>query len=195
LVQDVTAMVQLQVAMKLSQSKNELSLPSNFPEEWIVQDKTSTAVIPDLQLEVTTSKLQKNVSKSLNEIGFDHMMEYIISMRDLAGMYSINIPRKDVDIFSIDIANIKQKIAIEVDGPSHYLLSIDNNILMKHGQNAKAINTYEVNGWTMLKRCLLALMGWKVLVVPYWEWYAVQGTKHKEKQYCINLLQQNCITA
>jgi RAP domain len=174
--------------MELTQSKNHLSLPSNFPEAWIVHDKTSTAVISDLQLDVTTSKLQKNVSKALKDIGFDHIMEYTISMRDLADMYCINIPRKDINIFSFDIANIKQKIAIEVDGPSHYLLSIDNNILMKHGQIAKAINKFEVNGSTMLKRRLLTLMGWNVIVVPYWEWNAVQGNKQKEKQYCIDIL-------
>jgi RAP domain len=182
------AMIQVQVAMELTQSKNDLSLPSNFPEEWIVHDKISAAVISDLQLDVTTSKLQKNVSKSLNDIGFHHIMEHTISMRDLADMYSINVPPKDIDIFPIDIANTKQKIAIDVDGPTHFLLSIDNNILMKHGQNAKAINMYEVNGSTMLKRCLLTLMGWNVIVVPYWEWNAVQGNKQKEKQYCIDIL-------
>jgi RAP domain len=186
------AMVQLQAAMELTQSKNDLSLPSNFPEEWLVNDMTRTACISNLRLDTTESTLQ-NMSKTLNDIGFDYKMEHSISMREIADTYSINVPRKDVDIFSIDIANIKQKIAIEVDGPSHYLLRIDDNILMKHGQSGIANNMYEVNGSRMLKRRLLTLMGWNVIVVPYWEWNAIQGNKQKERQYCIRLFQKNCI--
>jgi RAP domain len=191
-VQAVKAMVQVQISMGLSQSKNELSLPSNFPEEWLVQDVTGTAAMSDLHLQLNTSILQNEVSHTLKAIRFDHVIEYMISMKDLADTYSIHVPRKDVDIFSIDIANVKEKIAIEVDGPFHFLLKMDNGRLMKHGQSGIANSMYEVNGSTMLKRRLLALMGWNVIVVPYWEWNAVQGNEQKERQYCVDLLQQNC---
>jgi RAP domain len=186
------AMVQVQTAMELTLLKNELSLPSNFPECWIENDAT-TAVMPYLQSKLNPSKLQKDVSKSLNDIGFDHVMEYTISMKDLADIYSINVPRKDLSIFSIDIANADSKIAIEVDGPLHYILRINNDFIRKHRQSGKTNNNnnnYEVNGSTMFKRRLLTMMGWKVLVVPYWEWNAVAGNEHKERQYCIDLLQQ-----
>jgi hypothetical protein len=50
-------------------------------------------------------------------------------MKEMAEMYSINVPAKDIDILSIDIANIDEKIAIEVDGPFHFVLCIDSDRL------------------------------------------------------------------
>ena len=45
-------------------------------------------------------------------------------------------------------------MAIEVDGPSHYV-----------GR--------EANGSTILKRRQLRWAGWPLVVVPYWEWNAL----------------------
>ena len=56
------------------------------------------------------------------------------------------------------------KLAIEVDGPSHYLLPAGR----------------EANGNTRLKRCVLLQLGYQVASVPYWEWNGLEGDDAKD---------------
>jgi hypothetical protein len=67
--------------------------------------------------------------------------------------------------YSIDIL-VKQggkDIAIEVDGPSHFLYG---------GRDE--------SGATALKRRQLGLLGYKTVCVPYWEWDGFAGEQEKE---------------
>ena len=59
--------------------------------------------------------------------------------------------------YSLDLAIPSSRIAIEVDGPSHFLLP--------DSQGVRA-----PNGPTKLKRRLLAAAGWRVISVPFYEW-------------------------
>jgi RAP domain len=176
-------LVYVQAAMDLSQTPSDLSLPYNFPEEWIHVESLGSIS----NLDLNTSKLHLSVSKSLKEIGFSHVVEYTISMKELADIYAIRVPPKDYQFFSIDIANIEKKIAIEVDGPSHYMLCIDSESILRSRNGHQVQYKYEPNGATVLKQCLLTSMGWKVLNVPYWEWEKLRGDPVKESQYCNHL--------
>jgi hypothetical protein len=177
-------LVHVQAAMDLAQPAAGLSLPQNFPEGWF-QDEMLVSIS---NLNLTTSKLQLSVSKSLKQLGFNHVVEHTISMKKMAEIDLISIPPKDIDVLSIDIANLEEKIAIEVDGPYHFILCIDSGSLLKSGNINKIQNEYQANGATMLKRRLLTLMGWKVLNIPYWEWYKLEGNNTREVQYCQRLL-------
>jgi hypothetical protein len=176
-------LVQVQIAMDLTQPTTGLSLSQNFTEGWF-QDEMLDSIS---NLNLTTSKLQLSVSKSLTQLGFNHVVEHTISMKKMAEIYSIHIPRKDIDVLSIDIA-IDEKIAIEVDGPYHFMLCIDSDSILKSGNMRNYQSEYQANGATMLKRRLLTLMGWKVLNIPYWEWYKLEGNTTRETQYCQRLL-------
>ena len=57
--------------------------------------------------------------------------------------------------FSLDLAEPRSKLAVEVDGPSHYL---------KDG------SAYVFNGATRLKSRLLRSFGWTVAHVPFFDW-------------------------
>jgi len=57
--------------------------------------------------------------------------------------------------FSLDLAQPKSKLAVEVDGPSHYL---------KDG------GEYVVNGATRLKSRLLRSLGWTIAHVSFFDW-------------------------
>jgi ribonuclease BN (tRNA processing enzyme) len=173
--------------MDLAQSPSNLSLPHNFPEEWMHMKRLNSMA----KLDLSSSKLQKSVSKSLKEIGFSHVVEHTISMREMAGTYSINVPSKEYDVMSIDIANVVEKIAIEVDGTSHYILCLDSDIILKSRNGQQSQHKYEPNGATMLKHRLLTSMGWIVLNVPYWEWNKLKDDRHKETQYCQDLLSRH----
>ena len=56
--------------------------------------------------------------------------------------------------YTVDLALPAHRVAIEVDGPTHYTLN----------------NTERLCGHTLLKRRLLRQLGWHVVHVPYFEW-------------------------
>ena len=59
--------------------------------------------------------------------------------------------------YSLDLAMPSSRIAIEVDGPSHFLLPDGRGVRRP-------------NGPTLLKRRLLAAAIWRVISVPFYEW-------------------------
>jgi len=73
--------------------------------------------------------------------------------------------------YALDLALPAQRRAVEVDGPSHFLL------LDRRGERAP-------NGSTWLKRRLLASAGWRVVAVPYYEWDALVGAEAQQRYLC-----------
>ena len=67
--------------------------------------------------------------------------------------------------YSLDLALHSKRVAVEVDGPSHFLLA-------EHGRQVP-------NGPTLLKRRQLEAVGWRVLSVPYYEWDAQVGREQQ----------------
>ena len=77
--------------------------------------------------------------------------------------------------YALDLALPSQRVAVEVDGPSHFLLPD------RQGRHAP-------NGSTVLKRRLLAKAGWRVVSVPYYDW---DGLASSEREgYLKQLLEQ-----
>ena len=68
--------------------------------------------------------------------------------------------------YSLDLALPSSRIAIEVDGPSHFLLP--------DSQGVRA-----PNGPTKLKRRLLAAAGWRVISVPFYEWDGLTASERR----------------
>ena len=65
----------------------------------------------------------------------------------------------DKKSFAIDIANREKRIAIEVDGPFHFLSNV----------NEKHRNTGRPSGTTMAKKRLLESLGWRTFNYSYLE--------------------------
>ena len=92
-----------------------------------------------------SSHFEDNVSNTLLKIGFSHQREFS--------------PLKSFPGFlSIDMASPDRMIAIECDGPSHYLSTF-------HGVEKK-----RENGSTKAKRRLLKQLGWKVINISWMEY-------------------------
>ena len=89
---------------------------------------------------VRVSALQRSVSAALAAIRFGFEEEYVE-------------PRTG---YSLDLALPSSRVAVEVDGPSHFLLP--------DGRGVR-----KPNGPTLLKRRLLAAAGWRVISVPFYE--------------------------
>jgi hypothetical protein len=86
---------------------------------------------------VTVSKGQREVGESLRRLGIPHELEHITPD----------------GLFSIDLAIVDRRIALEFDGPSHFTR-----------------NTLEPLGHTRLRDRLLSAMGWHVVSIPFFDW-------------------------
>jgi hypothetical protein len=91
----------------------------------------------ELARQVTVTKGQREVGESLRRLGVSHELEYITAD----------------GLFSIDLAIVDRRIALEVDGPSHF-----------------TTNTLEPLGHTRLRDRLLCAMGWHVVSIPFFDW-------------------------
>ena len=87
--------------------------------------------------EVNVSNGQREVGESLHRLGVAHELEHITAD----------------GLFSIDLAIVDRRIALEFDGPSHFTR-----------------NMLEPLGHTRLRDRLLSAMGWQVVSVPFFDW-------------------------
>lgn len=67
--------------------------------------------------------------------------------------------------YPVDMAIPNKKIALEVDGPTHFMSNVDKPL-----------------GATALKRRLLEKLGWQLLVVPFYEW-SIDGSDEDHCEY------------
>jgi hypothetical protein len=193
-------MYYVQYAAEVEAPELNLSLPKNFPKGWHMDDtRVSTNGMDDDQvsssmLQLTISKLQKDVSERLSNIGFENVLEYVIDAptdQDVGD----DLPENPDEFLSIDIANIDKHLGVEVDGPGHFVRLIDNKAkdadfgdredqFRDRGEN-------RVNGPTLLKHRLLTAVGWNIIHIPYWEYQYLTSEKEKE-QYCRDIMNDNC---
>jgi hypothetical protein len=96
---------------------------------------------------VTVSNGQRELGESLRRLGIPHELECVTA----DGLYSI------------DLAIVDRRIALEFDGPSHFTR-----------------NTLEPLGHTRLRDRLLSAMGWHVVSIPFFEWDRLHRTEQRD---------------
>ena len=92
------------------------------------------------------SEFQRAVAHALERLG------YPIEMEHVTGDGTI----------SIDVAIVPTRIAVEVNGPSHY-----------------ARHSHTPLGHTKLREQLLAAMGWSAISIPFFEWECLRDTEQQ----------------
>jgi hypothetical protein len=105
---------------------------------------------------VTVSNGQREVGESLHRLGVVHELEHITAD----------------GLFSIDLAIVDRRIALEFDGPSHFTR-----------------NTLEPLGHTRLRDRLLSAMGWQVVSIPFFEWDRLHHQEQMDAYVMQRLLQ------
>jgi len=192
------------MALQLESPELGLSLPENFPNGWQEMDKsakrkkhTDATNAPMLQL--TTSKLQQKISRTLHDIGFDHILEHTITTHELESEYGISLNAENQELLSLDIANLNELVGIEVDGPGHFVNIIDGKGAedvsytgggaMKTGKDTTgweftANGQQQANGPTVLKHRLMNRLGWNIVHIPYFEW----REEEDKEEYCKRLI-------
>lgn len=190
----------VQLAADIEASKLKLALPAGFPNGWgesegVRGNGDDLIQMSSSMLTLTISKLQRDVSNTFTDIGFENILEHVIDTNEIKDEYGVQLPQTPQEFLSIDIANIEQKVGVEVDGPGHFVRLIDDAHKSSRettldGQFAdKGEN--RVNGPTLLKHRLLTHLGWNIIHLPYWEFQTLGGDRDKEKRYCEGLLQQS----
>ncbi|KAL8228352.1 hypothetical protein R6Q57_015936 [Mikania cordata] len=99
-----------------------------------------------------TSSFQKEVIRLLVGTGLDWTREYV------------------VDGYTLDAALVHLKVALEIDGPSHFSRNLGNPL-----------------GHTVLKRRYLEAAGWKLVSVPHQKWEELIGS-HEQLDYLREIL-------
>lgn len=198
----IMSLIYLQLAMELDRGENGIFLPKAFPDGWGRQTLSAhDKMLGDMgfDLKLSTSKIQRDVSAALDRIGFDHVDEHVIGLDELLENDGVALTATAIDVISIDIASVEARIAIEVDGPAHYVADIES--IPAEGGYPKVNNgrleyyfkmsddRHVLNGPTVLKKRLLEQMGWKTINIPFWEWYDLNGDEAKEDNYCRQILE------
>lgn len=102
-----------------------------------------------------TSSFQKEVGRLLISTGLEWVKEYV------------------VDGYTLDAVIIDKKLALEIDGPTHFSRNIGVPL-----------------GHTMLKRRYITAAGWKVISLSYQEWEELQGA-FEQVEYLRNILKNH----
>ena len=187
-------MYYVQYAIEVEAPEVKSSLPKGFPLGWHAGGSISTNTDDDQtsssMLQLTISKLQKDVSQTLTQIGFDNVLEYVIDAHSNQNAGD-DFPENPAEFLSVDIANVEQRLGVEVDGPGHFVRLIDEQIAINDNDNCdiqfRDHGEHRVNGPTILKHRLLTALGWKIIHIPYWEYQHLKDDNEKQ-EYCRNTM-------
>lgn len=203
-------------------------LPSDFPQGWTEstnsgksrnsksKERRSDDSSSMSMLNLNSSRLQHHIGEVLHRIGFDHVQEHTIGADDIFSAHNRHIDTSSfpAEFLSIDIANLDEKIGIEVDGPAHFVTVLDDESdesghvkshSARNKEGGKKISSRDsgkvmweflsngrrrINGPTAFKHRLLGHLGWRIIHIPFWEWRELKGDEAAEDEYVKNLLDE-----
>jgi len=199
--QAIMALLYVQTAMDMEAPQLGLSLPINFPAQWRgsdhiqIEPSVSTKDDDSSTLDLKTSRLQNDVSRAFERVGYSHVLEHVIRTDEIHSIHGIRLSSEVLEFLSIDIANLSDLVGIEVDGPGHFVNIIDDESNEKNIRSrAEGVTELwrhspkQFNGSTSLKHRLLSQLGWKIAHVPFWEWHQIEN-KINQEMYCRELLE------
>eukprot|EP00978_Attheya_sp_CCMP212_P024110 scaffold75322_cov44-Attheya_sp.AAC.1 len=152
--------VQMNVSNSNKETLSQLAQVEAFTKAYRIElekppSELRLRMVSIVEKDNNVSRSHAQISGMLTKLGFIHENE-VPPLEEWA-MGSM---------LAIDMACPKQKIAIEFDGPSHYLKSVGTGDV-----------TRLENGATKAKRRFLERVGWKVINLNYQDWMDVHHNK------------------
>ncbi|ETB56146.1 hypothetical protein YYC_05627 [Plasmodium yoelii 17X] len=139
--------------------------------------------------QITHILKKKYIKNGLNK---DNLSTFHVQISKILDKFNVKYTNEYItkDLLIIDIIIIlkecKEKIAIEIDGPSHHLLDLsDLHVNTSINDNKKYLQC----GTTYFKNFLLKKNGWKVINIPSYEWNKI---KKEDRDYYIIQKLSNC---
>ena len=105
---------------------------------------------------ITVSGFQQHVARVLRELDVSYQLEH-----NLHG-------------YSVDLALLSARVALEVDGPHHFMYNFAPGKDSQTIDNAKT-KVVAVNGASMLKERIMSALGWRTVSVPFFEFELMQN--------------------
>jgi hypothetical protein len=131
-------------------------------------DLQEPAIVNINDLNPEPSRSQREVSFLLNELGFDHEEE----VHPVHEEGESSLP---LGMLSMDMASRDRMVAIEFDGPFHFLVEAGSGKVSK-----------VENGATKAKRLFLERLGWKVFNIHYLDW--IEANRKGEEKELLRML-------
>ena len=120
-----------------------------------------------------SGRFEDEFSRLLEEVGFEHGREVSpFCLSPCLSPFEGGGGRGFSKFLAIDMACNKLKVAVECDGPLHYLTSLEPGARENRGRE---------NGKTSAKRRLLTQLGWKVVTVPFFDSRRMESREFVEK--------------
>ncbi|KAH9605780.1 hypothetical protein KSS87_004658 [Heliosperma pusillum] len=145
--------------LKVEYSSLKLALRSDVEEKIVRAGRTRRFN------QKVTSSFQKEVARLLYGTGLEWVKEY------------------DLDAYSLDAALVNKKLALEIDGVTHF----SRNTGAHSHCSAILVGVFTFGvvwvplGHTMLKRRHVAASGWNLVSVSHQEWQELQGSIEQEE--------------
>jgi hypothetical protein len=117
------------------------------------------------------SSSHKHVSACLDELGWSHENEVCVDDKILGR------------ILALDMARASDKVAVEFDGPSHYVTIVTGGATSGRAAAAGKEELRE-NGSTAFKARVLRAAGWRLVSIPYLVWDALRSKQDRVKYLC-----------
>ncbi|SPJ12900.1 RAP protein,putative [Plasmodium sp. DRC-Itaito] len=124
----------------------------------------------------------------------DHISDFHFQICQILDDLNIRYDNEYItkDLLSVDIKleqkYCEQKLAIEIDGPSHHFLVLNE---MEKGDPQWTKKTYIKCGTTIFKHWLLQKSGWSIINVTSFEWNKIN--KDEKKKHIIKKLKEHGI--
>jgi len=136
---------------------------------WVELELREKALLFEPSVRQRCREAMELTHKVITVSGFQHHVARVL--RELEVSYQLE---HNVHGYSVDLALPSSRVAVEVDGPHHYMYNFAPGRNSQTIDNAKT-KVVAVNGASMLKERIMSALGWRSVSIPFFEFERMQN--------------------
>jgi len=136
---------------------------------WVQLELKEEALLFEPSMRQRCREAMELTHKVITVSGFQHHVARVL--RELEVSYQLE---HNLHGYSVDLALPSSRVAVEVDGPHHYMYNFAPGRESQSIGNAKA-KVVAVNGASMLKERIMSALGWRSVSIPFFEFELMQN--------------------